>query len=147
MCKIYWLEDEIYLLKRTRAKLIDLGHTVVELQTVSDVINRAAEIERDRGPIILDLYLPPGGSSEVPGQLVGSELGIWILGKLQQRLGTTTPFVILSGNISLSVAERLSNEFKIPDERVFPKPLIESDAFIELIDSLITEMESEKNAL
>ena len=131
--RVYWIEDELYLLQRTVNKFHRLGADVIELSNATEVLNNLERIKESPGPIILDLFLPRGSDPNVPTvKEKRSEVGMWVLSKLRHELDYRWPVFVLSGNLDVDIVVQLSSTYGLPSERIFFKPLLDSaDQFVD----------------
>ena len=135
MSPLYWIEDEVELFKWVQKKLQQFGFSIEIIASRSDALNSTERIRKNPGPIILDLWLPEGGTDPVSASASSPEFGMQLLAELQESLGHEFPVVILSGNLSVDIIDHLQSRHKIPQERIFPKPLLENDRFLACLTS------------
>lgn len=134
---VYWIEDEMDLLTGIAGEIERRGGHIKNYRLASQVIEDLDSIKAEPGPIILDLWLPAEGDSEIKGlaALEGPEIGMWLLRELQKHLGAEQQILILSGNLSMAIRQRLG-EHGFTRECVYSKPIVEKKAD-EFIDAIV----------
>jgi len=123
MSIVYWIEDEIDRLEATRECLRSWVQQISVFATAEEVLANLDQVRNQQGPVILDLWLPRGNLFAAVGVRAGPGLGLWILAQLRERLGPTWPIFVLSGNVDLDTKRRLRDEFQVPLDNIFSKPL------------------------
>jgi hypothetical protein len=113
MPSVFWIEDEAELLPDTFADLKDT-EDVNEVEQMGDASSAWAALEHiksDGGPIILDLWIPPGPSPlppishPLPSTLEGPGVGLHLLHLLLDVLGADWPIFVVSGNLTLDIKQ------------------------------------------
>jgi CheY-like chemotaxis protein len=138
MPRVYWIEDEIDLLSGAFSMLEDeVGKGAVEVfENVLAVEQSINRIKAQPGPVILDLWIPPGDLMSPPGLRRGPDVGLRLLETLQNQanLGREWAIFIVSGNISFDIKEKLLEKYGIPMERIISKPLNQKvDILVDLV--------------
>jgi hypothetical protein len=131
MPSVFWIEDEAYLLGDTRTELEALKGVsrVAHFGDASGAWKSLGQIKADGGPIILDLWIPPGAAplppipDPFPARFEGPGVGLHLLHLLRTGLGVDWPIFVVSGNLTLFVNEHLTDKLGIDRERIIRKPL------------------------
>lgn len=142
MPKILWIEDEANRLPAMINELKRRGNELVLYGTASEAMVSLGELEVFPSPLILDLFLPPTKFGDVVEQ--GPQVGLRLLGWIQEKWGKDVDVFVVSGNIDLDVYDQLIDEYGIPADRLFEKPLNED--FDRLRDAVSACAQSKQTA-
>jgi CheY-like chemotaxis protein len=140
MAIIYWVEDEIERLEGTKALLEGKGHEVRVINNASAALRSLGAMKDAPGPILFDLWIPPGDMPKALNFQQGPETGVAVLKEIRLQLGGNWPIWIVSGNLTRGLKERLMTELGISLDRIFSKPLNEKNA--SLVGGVLNDVKS-----
>ncbi len=140
--QIYWIEDHLELFQRTLKKFKAASGSVKQFKTASALLNSLFQIKDSFGSIIVDLWVPPGEGADLPRNVRGPQIGMWLLEQISAELGKGWPIFILSGNLTVDVTVTLGRDYDIPESRVYAKPLVDkADEFVRsVLDAATNEL-------
>ncbi len=131
MPSVFWIEDEPELLDLVEEELQALeGVSRVEhFRDASSAWKAADKIKADGGPVILDLWIPPGTSplppisDPFPARYEGPGVGLHLLHLLRGVLGADWAVFIISGNLTMYIPEHIIDKLNIDKDRIIRKPI------------------------